>query len=127
MDPRAAAFRKESNALPKLALTPPRPCLNLFPHFRKTIASRKGLSASLHALQTSEAAIRLCIEKDAAILDRTSYGKAAKSELDIGDDDDDEDCGILGAELKNEKWVLAGFVKAVEKSLGFLRKGRAAK
>lgn len=58
----------------------------------------------------------------AAILASTSYGSAEKS----GPDGGGGVGGVLGPGLKNERWVLAGFVE-VEESWGFLKKGRDAK
>lgn len=96
VEPRLAPFKKELRALSRLTLTPPRPCLNLFPRHSSTIASLSGRSASHHDLQTSDAARRFATPKDAAIFATTSYGSAEKSRpSDEEEEEDEEEWSLL--------------------------------
>lgn len=54
------------------------------------MASLSGFSASLHALHTSDAVWRLGLLKFAAIIVRTSYGRAEKSRMLDEEEDDAE-------------------------------------
>lgn len=54
------------------------------------MASLSGFSASLHALHTSDAVWRLGWLKFAAIIVRTSYGRAEKSRMLDEEEDDAE-------------------------------------